>query len=296
MSRIIDGKAIAAASLDRTASSAALLRERNITPTLAVVVPTDDEGAAWYVRSIARTAAKAGIDCQVHKLPLPTGRSEIANRLSELSREPAVHGIICQTPLPEGVDLPAVGASIPAASDVDGASPQSLGMVTAGVAGAFPPATAAAVLEILKHENIPLRGQRAVVVGRSNIVGKPVALLLLAEHATVTICHSRTQDLPAVCRDADVLVAAIGRPRMIGSDYVRPGAVVIDVGTSPTEGGGLAGDVDTEALMGLASAITPVPGGVGPVTTAQLMWHTVRAARAASEQPQQQARTHRSGP
>ncbi len=253
MSRIIDGKAIAAASLDRTASSAALLRERNITPTLAVVVPTDDEGAAWYVRSIARTAAKAGIDCQVHKLPLPTGRSEIANRLSELSREPAVHGIICQTPLPEGVDLPAVGASIPAASDVDGASPQSLGMVTAGVAGAFPPATAA-------------------------------------------ICHSRTQDLPAVCRDADVLVAAIGRPRMIGADYVRPGAVVIDVGTSPTEGGGLAGDVDTEALMGLASAITPVPGGVGPVTTAQLMWHTVRAARAASEQPQQQARTHRSGP
>jgi methylenetetrahydrofolate dehydrogenase (NADP+) / methenyltetrahydrofolate cyclohydrolase len=139
------------------------------------------------------------------------------------------------------------------------------------------------VLEILKHENIPLLGRRAVVVGRSNVVGKPVALLLLAEHATVTICHSRTRDLPAVCREADVIVAAIGRPKMIGADYVRPGAVVIDVGTTPTSGGDLAGDVDAAALTGIASAVTPVPGGVGPVTTAQLMRHTVRAAAAASE-------------
>jgi methylenetetrahydrofolate dehydrogenase (NADP+) / methenyltetrahydrofolate cyclohydrolase len=278
MSRLIDGKAIAAAVSARTTASAALLREKGITPALAVVVPTDDEGAAWYVRSIGRIAARVGIECQVHRLPLPTDGAQIARRLSELSHHPAVHGVICPTPLPDGVDLAIVGSNITVGKDVDGINPESLGMVAAGVPGAFPPATAAAVLEILVHERVPLPGRRAVVVGRSNIVGKPAALLLLAEHATVTICHSRTLNLPEVCQEADILVVAAGQPTMIGADYVAPGAVVIDVGINSVEGGRLVGDVDTESVLGIASAITPVPGGVGPVTTAQLMRHTIRAA------------------
>jgi methylenetetrahydrofolate dehydrogenase (NADP+) / methenyltetrahydrofolate cyclohydrolase len=146
----------------------------------------------------------------------------------------------------------------------------------------FAPATAAAVLTILRHERVPLAGRRAVVVGRSTVVGKPAALLLLAEHATVTIAHSRTRDLPAVCREADVLVVAAGQPELIGADHVRPGAVVIDVGTSSTNGGGVAGDVDAAAVTGIASVLTPVPGGVGPVTTAVLMQHTLRAAGGAA--------------
>ena len=282
MSRIIDGKAIAAAISQRSAKLAALLRERGITPTLAAVVATDDEGAAWYLRSIDAAAARVGIDCQVHRLPPAADRAEIARRLSELSRDPGVHGIICQTPLPDGLDLAIVGSAITVGKDVDGANPQSLGMLAAGVPGAFPPATAAAVLEILIREHVPLQGQRAVVIGRSTIVGKPAALLLLAQHATVTICHSRTRDMPEVCREADILVVAAGRPKMVGADYVAPGAVVIDVGINATDGGGLVGDVDTDVLAGIASAVTPVPGGVGPVTTAQLMHHTIRAALSAS--------------
>ena len=223
MSRLIDGKAIAAAVTERTAKSAAALRERGIVPTLAVVVATGDEGAAWYVRSIERAAARAGADCQVHKLDLQAGDAEIAAKLKELSDDADVHGIVCQTPLPDGVALADVGACINVGKDVDGANPGSLGRLAAGLPGAFAPATAAAVMEILGQEQIPLRGRRAVVIGRSNIVGKPAALLLLAEHATVTICHSRTRDLPAVAREADVLVAAIGRPKMITADYITTG-------------------------------------------------------------------------
>jgi methylenetetrahydrofolate dehydrogenase (NADP+) / methenyltetrahydrofolate cyclohydrolase len=279
VSHLIEGKAIAAAVTVRTAESAALLRAQGVVPTLAVVVATDDEGAAWYVRSIERAAGKVAVDCQLHKLPSRAGGPEIAAKLGELSDDPVVHGIVCQTPLPDGVALADVGASIDVDKDVDGANPGSLGRLASGLPGAFPPATAAAVMEILDQEHVPLFGQRAVVIGRSNIVGKPAALLLLAEHATVTICHSRTRDLPAVARGADVLVAAIGRPKMITADYIAPGAVVIDVGINPTADGGIVGDVDTDAAVGIAAAITPVPGGVGPVTTAVLLDHTIQAAR-----------------
>ncbi len=281
MSRLIDGRAVAAAVNERTAKLAGGLRERGVSPALAVVVPTGDEGTAWYVRSIERAAARNGIDCRVHELSRPASPAGILGRLGELSRDPAVHGIICQTPLPDGIDLATAGAAIAVGKDIDGANPTSLGMLASGVPGAFPPATAAAVMEILDHERVPLRGRRAVMVGRSNVVGKPAALLLLAQHATVTICHSRTQDLPGVCRQAEVLVVAIGRAKMIGAEYVAPGAVVIDVGTNPAGDGGLAGDVDTRAAAEHASAITPVPGGVGPVTTALLMNHTVLAAHRA---------------
>jgi methylenetetrahydrofolate dehydrogenase (NADP+) / methenyltetrahydrofolate cyclohydrolase len=285
VSRLIDGKAVAAAVGARTAQCAAQVRALGITPVLAVVVPTADEGTAWYVRSIRRAAEKHGIDCQVHPLPLPAAPGEIPGTLARLSADPAVHGIVCQTPLPGGIDLATAGAAITVAKDVDGANPASLGMLAAGVPGAFPPATAAAVLEILRYEQVSLPGLRAVVVGRSTVVGKPAALLLLAEHATVTVCHSRTRDLAAVCREAEVLVVASGRPGLIGAGHVAPGAVVIDVGTNPTAAGGLAGDVDTERAATRASAITPVPGGVGPVTTAMLMHHTVAAALGAAPAP-----------
>jgi methylenetetrahydrofolate dehydrogenase (NADP+)/methenyltetrahydrofolate cyclohydrolase len=250
MSRIIDGRAIAAAIAQQTAQRVGQLAERGITPVLAVVAPTRDEGAAWYLRSIERAAGKAGI--------------------------------ICQAPLPAGVDAAAVGASIAVAKDVDGANPTSLGLIAAGVPTGFAPATAAAVLEILHREQVPLSGQRAVVVGRSVVVGKPTALLLLAEHATVTVCHSRTRDLAAVCREADIIVAAAGRAGLIGASHVAPGAVVIDVGISPAADGGMVGDVDLAAVRPAAAAVTPVPGGVGPVTTAVLLQQTVRAALAAS--------------
>ncbi|MEQ4209169.1 bifunctional 5,10-methylenetetrahydrofolate dehydrogenase/5,10-methenyltetrahydrofolate cyclohydrolase [Actinopolymorpha sp. B9G3] len=280
MSTLIDGRAIAAAVNARTTRAAERLRGEPgepVVPTLAIVVPTDDEGTAWYVRSIRRTGERVGVDCQVDSMVSASG-PDIARRLAELSADPSVHGVVCQTPLPTGTTLSEVAGSIVAAKDVDGANPTSLGMVAAGISGAFAPATAAAVMEILRSSGVALSGRRAVVVGRSTVVGKPTALLLLAEHATVTVCHSRTSDLAAVCREADVLVAAVGWPGLIDASHVRPGAVVIDVGTNPTPDGELVGDVDAEAVGEVAGALTPVPGGVGPVTTAMLLHHTVQAA------------------
>jgi methylenetetrahydrofolate dehydrogenase (NADP+) / methenyltetrahydrofolate cyclohydrolase len=295
VTHLVDGRTIAATMATATAAAADVLRSGGIVPTLAVLVPTDDAGAAWYVRSVQRAARRTGIACEVHQMGgprcAPPSTGQISDRLAELSRDPVVHGVVCQAPLPAGAALAQVGAAIPVAKDVDGANPASLGGLAAGLPDVFAPATAAAVLEILRHERVPISGRRAVVVGRSTVVGKPAALLLLAEHATVTIAHSRTADLPGVCREADILVAAAGRPKLIGADHVRPGAVVIDVGTTPTEttgptgstdGGGLAGDVDAAAVTGIASVLTPVPGGVGPVTTAVLMQHTLAAAARAA--------------
>ncbi|GAB4006929.1 bifunctional methylenetetrahydrofolate dehydrogenase/methenyltetrahydrofolate cyclohydrolase FolD [Glycomyces albus] len=272
----IDGRAVAKHLREEVAAAAERLRGRGVDPALAVVVPTDDEGTAWYVRSIAKAARKEGLECRVEQLQDP-GRDEIVAKLQELSADPAVHGVICQTPLPEGVTLAEVGGHIDPYKDIDGANPHSLGRLAAGLR-TWAPATSAAVLELLKREGAPLTGARAVVVGRSTVVGKPAALLLLAESATVTVCHSRTEDLAAVCRGADILVAAVGRPEMIGPDFVKPGATVIDVGTNPTEDGGLVGDVDYERVAAVAGRLTPVPGGVGPVTTALLLKHTVEAA------------------
>lgn len=273
--RLIDGRAIATAIATEVTATVADLTTAGTAPTLAVVVPTDDEATAWYVRSIERAAAKVGITCRVDKLDHPDGGA-ITKHLHVLSADPSVHGIICQTPLPAGVTLDAVGAHIHPTKDIDGANPESLGRLAAGLP-TYPPATAAAVLEILHREQVPLVGTRAVVVGRSTVVGKPVALLLLAEHATVTVCHSRTVDLPAVCAEGDVLVAAVGRTHLIGAAHIKPGAVVIDVGTNPTPDGGLTGDVDPDGAE-QGAALTPVPGGVGPVTTMLLMRHTAQAA------------------
>jgi len=272
--RTIDGRALAARMGEEVTVRVEALRSRGVEPTLAVVVPTDDEATAWYVRSIARTAEKTGVACRIVNLDRPTGR-EVADRLAELGADPEVHGLICQTPLPDGVTLDQVGEHIPVAKDVDGANPASLGRLAAGLP-AFAPATARAVLEILLAEKVPLEGVPVTVVGRSTVVGKPAALLLLGQNATVTVAHSRTRDLAAVCRQADVLVAAVGRAHLIGPEHVKPGAVVIDVGTNPTPDGGLTGDVDPAVTA--ASALTPVPGGVGPVTTMLLLAQTVDAA------------------
>jgi methylenetetrahydrofolate dehydrogenase (NADP+) / methenyltetrahydrofolate cyclohydrolase len=276
MTASLGGRELAADLRARTTDTAAALAAAGTPPRLAVVVATADESSAWYVRSIAKSAAAAGITCDVEDLGAAATAEEIRAALRRLGEDDAVHGIILQTPLPDGVDVADLTTAIDPAKDVDGANPASLGRLAAGLP-AFPPATAEAVLALLDHHGVRLAGRHAVVVGRSTVVGKPAAHLLLDRDATVTICHSRTSDLAAMTRQADVLVAAVGRPGLITPAHVAPGAVVIDVGTNPTADGGLAGDVDP-AVAGTAAGLTPVPGGVGPVTTALLLQHTVRAA------------------
>ncbi|MBN6039732.1 bifunctional 5,10-methylenetetrahydrofolate dehydrogenase/5,10-methenyltetrahydrofolate cyclohydrolase [Amycolatopsis sp. 195334CR] len=246
-----------------------------LAPHLAVVVATADESTAWYVRSIKGAAGKTGIRCSVVDLGPDATPERIRATLAELSADREVDGIMLQTPLPDGADFGELAGAISPAKDVDGANPVSLGRLAAG-RPAFAPATAAAVMALLDHYEIPLAGRRAVVVGRSTVVGKPVAQLLLHRDATVTVCHRHTKDLAAHTAEAEVLVVAVGRPEMIGE--VRPGATVIDVGTTATADGGLVGDVNAAAVTGVAGALTPVPGGVGPVTTALLLSHTVRSA------------------
>jgi len=280
--RELDGRELSGRELARqlravTAERAAGLAKEGRQPRLAVVTANDDGGSAAYVRSIANAAARDGIACDVARTTTAAG---ITATLAQLADDPEVHGIILQTPLPEGANLADLATAIPPAKDVDGASPESLGRLVAGLP-AFAPATAEAVLALLDHYGVELRGRHAVVVGRSVVVGKPAAHLLLDRNATVTICHSRTPDLPAMTRQADVLVAAAGRAGLIGPGHVSPGTTVIDVGTNATSGGGLAGDVDP-AVAGVAAALTPVPGGVGPVTTALLLSHVVQAAAVAS--------------
>jgi methylenetetrahydrofolate dehydrogenase (NADP+)/methenyltetrahydrofolate cyclohydrolase len=257
------------------------LRVTGVVPSLALVLATADESAAWYTRAIARAGEKVGIDVRVERLANDASAATVRAALQRLSADDTVHGIILQMPLPPGVDGVELATAIAPEKDVDGANPVSLGRLTAGLP-AFAPATAAAVLRILDDHGVELAGRRAVVVGRSLVVGKPAAMLLLARDATVTVCHSRTRDLAARTSEAEVVVAAVGRPRMLGAAHVAPGAVVVDVGTTPDENGNLVGDVDAEAVMGRAGALTPVPGGVGPVTTALLLHNTVTAAARAA--------------
>lgn len=273
--RELSGRELARQLRAAVAERAAGLAKEGRQPRLAVVTANDDGGSAAYVRSITNAAAREGIACDVARTTTAAG---ITATLTQLADDPEVHGIILQTPLPEGANLADLAGAIPLAKDVDGASPESIGRLVAGLP-AFAPATAEAVLRLLDYYGVELHGRHAVVVGRSVVVGKPVAHLLLDRHATVTICHSRTADLPSITRQADVLVAAVGRPGLIGPGHVSPGTTVIDVGTNATPDGGLAGDVDP-AVADVATALTPVPGGVGPVTTALLLSHVVQAAAA----------------
>ena len=275
--RVLSGKELAASIRAEAAERAAELAAAGTPPKLAVVVATADESSAWYVRSIARSAEKAGIACDVVDLGADAAPGLIRDRLASLSADDTVHGIILQTPLPQGAKLEDLAGAIAFEKDVDGANPLSLGRLASGLP-AFAPATAEAVVTILDHHGIDLTGLHVAVIGRSTVVGKPAAHLLLDRNATVTICHSRTRDLAGVTSAADVVVAAAGRAGLIAAEHVRPGAVVVDVGTNPTEDGGLVGDVDAVAVVDRAGALTPVPGGVGPVTTALLLRHTVQAA------------------
>ncbi|WP_100497848.1 bifunctional 5,10-methylenetetrahydrofolate dehydrogenase/5,10-methenyltetrahydrofolate cyclohydrolase [Geodermatophilus chilensis] len=278
MTATLIGSVLAAGVRAEVTAAAAELAAAGTPPRLAVVVATADESSAWYVRSIARAAEKTGIACSVVDLGETATPDRIRAELAALSADPAVHGIILQTPLPADAVFEDLAASIDPAKDIDGANPLSLGRLAAGLP-AFAPATAEAVLALLDHHGIPLSGAHAVVVGRSTVVGKPAAHLLLQRDATVTICHSRTKDLAQITRSADVLVAAVGRPELITAEHVAEDAVVVDVGTNPGPDGGLVGDVEARSVSGHAAALTPVPGGVGPVTTALLLEHTVRAAR-----------------
>jgi methylenetetrahydrofolate dehydrogenase (NADP+) / methenyltetrahydrofolate cyclohydrolase len=264
----LSGRELAAAIRAEVAELAAA----GAPPRLAVVTATADPASAWYVRSIAAATAKAGIGCDV--VEVAASAAAVSAALARLSADPAVHGIILATPLPEGASLAELAGGIDVSKDVDGANPVSLGRLTAGLP-AFAPATAEAVIALLDHYGVAISGRRAVVVGRSVVVGKPVAQLLLDRDATVTICHSRTPDLASVTRQADILVVAAGRAGLIGPSHVAPGAVVIDVGTSPGPDGSVVGDVDPAVT---AAALSPVPGGVGPVTTAILLRHVAAAA------------------
>ncbi|MFB4291959.1 bifunctional 5,10-methylenetetrahydrofolate dehydrogenase/5,10-methenyltetrahydrofolate cyclohydrolase [Nonomuraea sp. ATR24] len=271
--RKLTGKELAAAIRAQTAAEVAAGPQ----PRLAVVVATGDEASLWYVRSIAKAAEGVGIAADVVDLGPEARPEQIRETLARLSADAGVHGVMLQTPLPEGAVAQELAGAIDPRKDVDGANPLSLGRLAAGLP-AFVPATAAAVMALLDHYGVELTGRRAVVVGRSTVVGKPLAHLLLDRHATVTVCHSRTRDLASVTATGEILVAAVGRAGLIGAGHVAPGAVVIDVGTNPTDDGGLTGDVDFDAVAERASALTPVPGGVGPVTTALLLRHTARAA------------------
>jgi methylenetetrahydrofolate dehydrogenase (NADP+) / methenyltetrahydrofolate cyclohydrolase len=277
--RELPGRELSAGMRAGTAELVASLRQGGVTVRLAIVTATRDESAAWYVRSLARAASKLAIECDVTDMGADARPGQIADALAGLSADAAVHGIILQTPLPESATPGDLARAISPAKDVDGASPLSLGQLAAGLP-AFAPATAAAVMALLDFHDVQVAGRRAVVVGRSVVVGKPVALLLLARDATVTVCHSRTPDLADVTATAEILVAAAGRPGLITARHVRPGAVVIDVGTTATADGGLAGDVDAAGVAQVAGMMSPVPGGVGPVTTAQLLANTAAAAAA----------------
>jgi methylenetetrahydrofolate dehydrogenase (NADP+) / methenyltetrahydrofolate cyclohydrolase len=274
---VLDGRAMAAQIREDLKGEVRALRARGVAPALAVVVLGDDPAARAYVRGIERAAAAVDVACTVHRLPADAVQGDLERTLDELSADPGVHGIILQTPLPAQIDGVRIGAHIAVRKDVDGINPTSAGHLLLGLPS-YPPATAAAVMEILRRGEIPLRGRQAVVIGRSAVVGKPVALLLLREDATVTVCHSRTAALPTVARGADVLVVAIGRARHVGADFVKPGATVIDVGINEVDGG-IVGDVDYDAVAPIAGAITPVPGGVGPLTNVMLLRNTVAAAR-----------------
>ncbi|NNJ26774.1 bifunctional methylenetetrahydrofolate dehydrogenase/methenyltetrahydrofolate cyclohydrolase FolD [Alienimonas chondri] len=280
---LIDGKAVAAAYRDRVQTDVAAFTQRTgVTPHLAAVVVGENPASAVYVRNKQRACEKAGIGSSLHTLPATASQSDLLTCVHGLNDDPTVHGILVQLPLPEQIDERAVLDAVAPLKDVDCFHPENVGLLSQA-RPRFAPCTPAGVMELLSAAGVETSGKRAVVLGRSEIVGKPMAMLLLARgaDATVTVCHSRTADLAAVCREADVLVAAIGRAKFLTADMVKPGTAVIDVGINrlpEEEGGGLAGDVDFDAVREVAGSLTPVPGGVGPMTVAVLLRNTLTAA------------------
>lgn len=281
MAEIIDGKRVSEEILAGVAERVAALTAAGRQPGLAVVRVGEDPASKVYVRSKRRACKRTGIASFAHDLPETTSAAELLALVDQLNADPAVHGILVQLPLPKAIDPDAVIERIAPEKDVDGFHPRNVGLLTLGRPG-FVPCTPAGVMRLLDRYGVACEGRRAVVVGRSAIVGKPVAALLLQRHATVTICHSRTTELPDRVAEADLVVAAIGRAEFVRGDWIRPGAVVIDVGINRLEDGRLVGDVAFDEAARRARLITPVPGGVGPMTIAMLLENTVTAARAAN--------------
>ncbi|HEV7483908.1 MAG TPA: bifunctional methylenetetrahydrofolate dehydrogenase/methenyltetrahydrofolate cyclohydrolase FolD [Solirubrobacterales bacterium] len=276
--RIIDGKAVGAAVRERVRGEVkAYAAKAGRVPNLATVIVGDDPASEIYVRNKHRACEEAGMGSVHHGLGAETSEAELLELVGALGRDQEVDGILVQLPVPEQINPDAVVAALDPGKDVDGLTPLNAGLLAHGTPGLVP-CTPAGVMELLAHEGVELEGAEAVVVGRSKLVGVPVARLLLAANSTVTVCHSRTRDLAATCRRADVLVAAVGVPELLGADAVKPGAVVIDVGMNRGEDG-VCGDVDFDSAATVASAITPVPGGVGPMTIAMLLVNTLQAAR-----------------
>ncbi|HEY6749765.1 MAG TPA: tetrahydrofolate dehydrogenase/cyclohydrolase catalytic domain-containing protein [Rubrobacteraceae bacterium] len=282
MAGILDGKAVAATIRAEVAEGVAELRERGISVRLDVVLVGDDPASATYVRMKQRDCAEVGIESRAHRLPATTPQGELATLVEELNAEAAVSGFFIQLPLPGGLDPLALISAIGPAKDVDGLSPLSAGRLAVGLPSLLP-CTPHGVVQLLRRSGVEIEGREAVVIGRSNLVGKPLVQLLLRENATVTVCHSRTKDLPGVASRAELLIVAAGRREFVGAEYVREGAVVVDVGIHAREGGGLVGDVRFDEVEPRASYISPVPGGVGPMTRAMLLYNTLQTARAVGE-------------
>jgi len=278
MAIIIDGNKIAQDIRNEVRQSALELKnQKGIIPGLAVVLVGEDPASQVYVGKKAKACAEAGFLSREYKLPADMSEEKLLSLINDLNKDQLIHGILVQLPLPKHISTEKIIAAIDPHKDVDGFHPYNVGSLVTG-SPLFISCTPQGIMELIARTGIDLKGKEAVVVGRSNIVGKPIALLLLAQHATVTICHSRTKDLPAVTRRADILIAAIGKANMIKADMVKDGVIVIDVGVNRLENGKLAGDVDFNEVAPKASFITPVPGGVGPMTIAMLMKNTLDAA------------------
>lgn len=276
---MIDGKAVAAQMRARIKEEVEQFRaEAGTVPGLAVVLVGDNPASQVYVRMKERACSEVGIYSEKHQLPKEIEQTDLLRLIRRLNQQENIHGILVQLPLPDHLDEQTVIESVDPAKDVDGFHPVNAGRLCAGAPGLVP-CTPAAILELIRQTGVSIEGQEAVVVGRSNIVGKPVAMLLLQQNATVTLCHSRTRNLAQTCRRADILVVAVGRPRVITPEFVKSGALVIDVGVNRVSDGGLVGDVDFDGAQQVAGFLTPVPGGVGPMTIAMLLQNTLKAAR-----------------
>jgi methylenetetrahydrofolate dehydrogenase (NADP+) / methenyltetrahydrofolate cyclohydrolase len=278
MAKVLDGKKAAAEVRSEVASEVAALKERGVPVRLDVILVGENQASVTYVTSKERDSQEVGIESRVHRFPTDVAQEELASLVGSLNQDAAVSGFFIQLPLPEGLDAMPLTSSINPAKDVDGLSPESAGRLAVGLPSLLP-CTPHGIIQLLRRNGIELSGREAVVVGRSNLVGKPLAQLLLRENATVTVCHSRTRDLPEVTRRADILIVAAGRREMVGAEHVKEGAVVVDVGIHRREEGGLVGDARFDEVEPRAAWISPVPGGVGPMTRAMLLHNTVRAAQ-----------------
>ncbi|MBQ1403949.1 MAG: bifunctional methylenetetrahydrofolate dehydrogenase/methenyltetrahydrofolate cyclohydrolase FolD [Lachnospiraceae bacterium] len=278
MTKIIDDKLISKQIKDEVREETRILEEKGIRLTLAVVQVGEDPASTVYVRNKQKACEYTGIASVKIAMPAETTQKELLSKVRELNEDPSINGILVQLPLPKGLDANEVIRAISPLKDVDGFHPQSVGALSIGLPG-FKSCTPAGIIELIKRSGIETEGRECVIVGRSNIVGKPMAMMMIRENATVTVAHSRTVDLPAVCRRADILITAVGRAKMFNREYVKPGAAVIDCGMNRDENGKLCGDVDYEDVFPVASAITPVPGGVGPMTVAMLMKNCLDSAR-----------------